>query len=105
MMKYMIPVVLSLSASAEGVQFTKDHSINCLALNIYHEARGDNYAGQVAVADVVLNRPVFARKTCMLAPSQSPPPRGVGIQPFCYQSNTRSIFLHALQHIEKGYKV
>jgi spore germination cell wall hydrolase CwlJ-like protein len=56
MMKYMIPVVLSLSASAEGVQFTKDHSINCLALNIYHEARGDNYAGQVAVADVVLNR-------------------------------------------------
>ena len=28
----------------------------CLALNIYHEARGDNLAGQFAVADVVLNR-------------------------------------------------
>lgn len=30
--------------------------IECLALNIYHEARGDNYAGKLAVADVTLNR-------------------------------------------------
>lgn len=28
----------------------------CLALNVYHEARGSNFADQVAVADVVLNR-------------------------------------------------
>jgi len=28
----------------------------CMALNIYHEARSDNLAGQYAVADVVLNR-------------------------------------------------
>jgi len=28
----------------------------CLTLNIYHEARGDNYAGKLAVADVVMNR-------------------------------------------------
>ena len=28
----------------------------CLALNTYYEARGSNYADQVAVADVVLNR-------------------------------------------------
>lgn len=28
----------------------------CLALNIYHESRSDNLAGQAAVADVVLNR-------------------------------------------------
>lgn len=28
----------------------------CLALNIYHESRSDNLAGQFAVADVVLNR-------------------------------------------------
>lgn len=28
----------------------------CLALNIYHEARGSSYADQVAVSDVVLNR-------------------------------------------------
>ena len=28
----------------------------CMALNIYHEARSENMAGQFAVADVVLNR-------------------------------------------------
>jgi spore germination cell wall hydrolase CwlJ-like protein len=28
----------------------------CLALNIYYESRGSNYADQVAVADVVINR-------------------------------------------------
>ena len=28
----------------------------CLALNIYYEARGSNFADQMAVADVVLNR-------------------------------------------------
>jgi len=28
----------------------------CLALNIYHESRSDNFAGRVAVADVVINR-------------------------------------------------
>jgi len=30
--------------------------LECLALNIYHESRGDSLAGQAAVADVVLNR-------------------------------------------------
>ena len=30
--------------------------LDCLALNIYHESRGDSLAGQAAVADVVLNR-------------------------------------------------
>lgn len=34
----------------------EDPEIHCLALNIYHEARSDNLAGQAAVADVVLNR-------------------------------------------------
>ena len=33
-----------------------EQDIKCLALNIYHEARSDNLAGRVAVADVVLNR-------------------------------------------------
>ena len=28
----------------------------CMALNIYYEARGSNFADQMAVADVVLNR-------------------------------------------------
>ena len=30
--------------------------LQCLALNIYHEARSESLAGQYAVADVVLNR-------------------------------------------------
>jgi len=30
--------------------------LDCLALNIYFESRGDSYAGRVSVADVVLNR-------------------------------------------------
>ena len=41
-----------------GEIFTEDESpeLYCLAMNIYHEARADNLAGQYAVADVVLNR-------------------------------------------------
>lgn len=30
--------------------------IACLALNIYHEARGESIAGQIAVAEVTINR-------------------------------------------------
>lgn len=33
-----------------------DEQAMCMALNIYHESRSDNLAGQYAVADVVLNR-------------------------------------------------
>jgi N-acetylmuramoyl-L-alanine amidase len=29
---------------------------HCLALNIYHEARGEDYLSQLAVADVTMNR-------------------------------------------------
>lgn len=41
--------------SVEVPLYTPD-TLECMALNIYHEARGDNYAGKVAVSDVVLNR-------------------------------------------------
>lgn len=44
-----------------------NESVQCLALNIYHEARSDNYAGQVAVADVTMNRvsnPRFPDTVC-----------------------------------------
>ena len=33
-----------------------EEQFECLSLNIYHESRSDNFAGRVAVADVVLNR-------------------------------------------------
>ena len=43
--------------------YTKESEpeLYCLALNIYHESRSDNMAGQAAVADVVLNRVTDAR--------------------------------------------
>ena len=33
-----------------------DESLHCLALNVYHEARSETEAGQLAVATVTLNR-------------------------------------------------
>lgn len=40
----------------EDTTVVDEDQMHCLALNIYHEARGDNFAGQVAVADVTMNR-------------------------------------------------
>ena len=31
-------------------------SLMCLALNVYHEAKNQSFIGQVAVAQVVMNR-------------------------------------------------
>ncbi len=42
-------------------------SLDCLALNIYHEARGEPLDGRVAVAQVVMNRvgdPDFPGQVC-----------------------------------------
>lgn len=36
--------------------FAKTQDIECLAKNIYHEARGEGLRGQIAVAQVTLNR-------------------------------------------------
>ncbi|WP_223634229.1 cell wall hydrolase [Rhodobacter sp. TJ_12] len=44
-----------------------DAQFQCLANTLYHEARGEGVAGQVAVAEVVLNRvddPRFPRSVC-----------------------------------------
>ena len=35
---------------------TPGHELGCLALNIYHEGRGENLEGQAAIAAVTLNR-------------------------------------------------
>lgn len=42
--------------NAENVKIKATDELECLALNIYHEARSESLAGQYAVADVVLNR-------------------------------------------------
>lgn len=52
-------------ATLVAEQRSKRHHDNeqehCLALNIYFEARGSNYADKIAVADVVLNRTIDRR--------------------------------------------
>lgn len=44
-----------------------DTALICLAMNIYHEARGEPLAGRIAVSQVVLNRtrsPQFPNTVC-----------------------------------------
>ena len=62
MKKLILATVMLFAVTAAQAQaqelFTKEAYPEeyCLALNIYHEARGSNFADQAAVADVVLNR-------------------------------------------------
>lgn len=37
-------------------KYTINHQIQCLAMNIYHEARSESYDGRLAVATVTMNR-------------------------------------------------
>jgi spore germination cell wall hydrolase CwlJ-like protein len=44
-----------------------DRSLECLARNVYYEARGESRAGQYAVAEVTMNRkasPLFPNTVC-----------------------------------------
>ena len=52
-MKRILLTLLLLSTSVDADTMSNEE---CLALNIYHEARSESLAGQYAVADVVLNR-------------------------------------------------
>ena len=60
-MKHFITAVMLLfvsgSASAQNFELEKLFpQVQCMALNVYYEARGSNLADRAAVADVVLNR-------------------------------------------------
>lgn len=63
-LKIGVMMVAALLVSSLGtstlVQLPKDKTnqkeLDCLAKNIYHEARGEPLAGQIAVAQVTLNR-------------------------------------------------
>ncbi len=65
-------LVLSLGALAvlwpgPVLRIDLSQSLDCLALNIYHEARGEPLDGRVAVAQVVMNRvndPEFPGQVC-----------------------------------------
>ena len=42
--------------SGDAEKTARVQELECLALNVYHESRSDNFAGRIAVADVVMNR-------------------------------------------------
>jgi len=55
-MKYLLLALLTLISGAQAEELIEDSEIECLALNIYHEARGSSFVDQASVADVTLNR-------------------------------------------------
>ena len=71
-----MPLTLGLG-TAHDSKYKSAHptDVECLAKNIYHEARGEPLEGQIAVAQVTLNRvqhPQFHNTVCSVvyAPSQ-----------------------------------
>jgi spore germination cell wall hydrolase CwlJ-like protein len=53
--------------SQASVRDAQQRDVKCLALNVYHEARGEPLAGQYAVAEVTMNRRAsrfFPRSVC-----------------------------------------
>jgi N-acetylmuramoyl-L-alanine amidase len=66
----LLPALLCLGigpAAAKDGSAAQHPDLNCLALNIYHEARGEPFEGRLAVAHVVLNRVAdrrFPRTIC-----------------------------------------
>ena len=55
LMTVMTPVTLPVVKSPQQT-FIDYRSVQCLAMNMYHEARGQGSAGLLAVSSVVLNR-------------------------------------------------
>ncbi len=51
-----IAAIVALAMVPQGSGLHDHEAITCLALNIYHEARGETLEGQVSVAQVTLNR-------------------------------------------------
>ena len=52
----MVGAVVATIDWAKASIDTKTRDIECLAMNIYHEARGEPVVGQIAVAQVTMNR-------------------------------------------------
>lgn len=52
---------LSDAVASQDSDSVSDAETNCLAVGIYYEAKGEPLAGQLAVADVILNRTVSGR--------------------------------------------
>ncbi|MEI9927596.1 MAG: cell wall hydrolase [Sphingomonas sp.] len=58
---------LSAAVAAQDAPSASDDELRCLAVGVYYEAKGEPLAGQLAVADVILNRTTsgrFPRTVC-----------------------------------------
>lgn len=58
---------LSAAVAAQDAPASLDSELNCLAVGVYYEAKGEPLAGQLAVAEVILNRTTsgrFPRTVC-----------------------------------------
>lgn len=58
---------LSAAVAAQDAPAASDSELNCLAVGVYYEAKGEPLAGQLAVADVIINRTTsgrFPRSVC-----------------------------------------
>lgn len=56
MNELILALVIGLSSTSQQLAQPSQKEVLCLADNIYHEARGEPYAGKLAVAYVTLNR-------------------------------------------------
>lgn len=57
MLRYLaVLFIVGITSYAYAQEGKVKSETECLALNVYHEARSESLAGQYAVADVVLNR-------------------------------------------------
>jgi spore germination cell wall hydrolase CwlJ-like protein len=71
-----VGLAVSLAAAAlvalwpePAARFDLNRNLDCLALNIYHEARGEPFEGKIAVGQVVMNRvgdPDFPPQVCQV---------------------------------------
>ena len=58
---------LSDAVAAQDIPDSADSELHCLAVGVYYESKGEPLAGQLAVAEVILNRAAsgrFARSVC-----------------------------------------
>lgn len=58
---------LSDAVAAQDMPADADDELHCLAVGVYYESKGEPLAGQLAVADVIINRSTsgrFARSVC-----------------------------------------
>lgn len=63
----ILPYQTEVAEKQQEAKKERERQLNCLAQNIYHEARGESVTGQQAVALVTLNRanhPNYPRTVC-----------------------------------------